>query len=150
MGRILGLDVGERRIGVAISDPDGRLAVPLRILERQQSPADAQAITDLARAEGVEVLVVGHPVTLDGTIGPQARTVRAFADELAQASGLPLELWDERLTSVQAERARPGRRRGGAKGERRRPAPVDDLAAALLLQSYLDRHRPDVAPASEP
>jgi putative Holliday junction resolvase len=150
MGRILGLDVGERRIGVAISDPEGRLAVPLRILERRSDDADAQAIAHLARAEGAGALVVGYPLSLDGSIGPQARRVQAFARRLAEASGLPLELRDERLTSVQAERA-PTRPRGRApKGARRRRAPADDLAAAIMLQSYLDRHRPDSPPPSGP
>ena len=150
VGRILGLDLGERRIGVAISDPERRLAVPLRILERQGDAADAQAITDLARAEGVATLVVGHPITLAGDAGPQARRVEAFADRLAKASGLPLELWDERFTSVQAERTPAGPRKGGTKRGRRRHAPADDLAAAILLQSYLDRLRHQAAPATEP
>ena len=137
MGRILGLDVGERRIGVAISDPEGRLAVPLRILERRGEAADAQAIADLARAEAVEALVVGYPVSLTGDAGPQARLVQAFARRVAEATGLPLELQDERLTSVQAERARRP-----ARGARRRRAPADDSAAAIILQAYLDRRRP--------
>jgi len=148
VGRILGLDVGERRIGLAISDPERRLAVPLRILERRGEAVDAQAIIDLARAERVEVLVVGHPLTLAGAVGPQARQVEAFAQRLADASGLPLELWDERLSSVQAERAPPGPRARRAKGGRRQ-GPADDVAAAILLQSYLDRRRAEAAPASE-
>ena len=150
VGRILGLDLGERRIGVAISDPERRLAVPLRILERQGDAADAQAIIDLARAEGVATLVVGHPITLAGAAGAQAKRVEAFADRLAKASGLPLELWDERFTSVQAERTPAGPRKGGTKRGRRRRAPSDDLAAAILLQSYLDRLRLEAAPATEP
>lgn len=150
MERILGLDVGERRIGVAISAPEGRLAVPLRVLERRSDAADAQAIADLARAEEAEALVVGYPISLDGSIGPQARRVQNFARRLAEASGLPLELWDERLTSVQAERAQTGARRRAPKGARRRRTPTDDLAAALILQSYLDRHRSDSPPPSGP
>lgn len=149
VGRILGLDLGERRIGVAISDPDRRLAVPLRILERQDDATDAQAIIDLARAEGVTTLVVGHPITLAGAAGAQAKRVEAFADRLAKASGLPLELWDERFTSVQAERTPAVPRKGGIKRRRRRRAPADDLAAAILLQSYLDRLRLEAAPATE-
>lgn len=145
MGRILGLDVGERRIGVAISAPEGRLAVPLRVLERRGEAADAQAIADLARAEGAEALVVGYPLSLDGSAGPQARRVEAFARLLASASGLPLELWDERLSSVQAERPPAGPARRRARGSRRRRPPADDLAAAIILQSYLDRRLPDAA-----
>ncbi len=146
MGRILGLDVGERRIGVAISAPEGRLAVPLRILECQGDAADVRVIADLARAEQAEALVVGHPLSLDGSVGSQARRVEAFARRLAEESGLPLELWDERLTSVQAERAPAGPARRAAKGGRRRRAPADDVAAAIILQGYLDRHRPSSGP----
>jgi putative Holliday junction resolvase len=132
--RILGLDVGERRIGLAISTPEGHLAVPLRVLERLRDDSDIEAIASLARAEQVEILVVGHPLSMDGSAGPQAQRVEAFARLLAKATGLPFELCDERLTSVQAERAvRPLR------GRRR--APSDDLAAAIILQSYLDRQR---------
>ena len=141
VGRILGLDVGERRIGVAISDPEGRLAVPLRILERRDEAADMEAIVDLARSEGVDALVVGYPISLSGEAGPQARRVQAFARQLADVSGLPTELRDERLTTVQAERAPgPTRAARGRRGARRR-APADDLAATIILQSYLDRRR---------
>ena len=140
VGRVLGLDVGERRIGVAISDPERRLAVPFRIVERREDASDVQTIVDLARDEKVEALVIGHPITLKGTVGPQARQVEAFAERLAEASGLPLELWDERLTTVQAQRSLTGarKRRGGPSRSRSR---VDDVAAAIMLQSYLDRHR---------
>ena len=142
VGRILGLDIGERRIGVAISDPEGRLAVPLRILERRDEAADLEAIADLARSEGVDALVVGYPISLSGEAGPQARQVQAFAHQLAGVSGLPTELRDERLTSVQAERAPgPVRAARGRRGARRRRPPADDLAAAIILQSYLDRRR---------
>lgn len=149
MGRILGLDIGERRIGVAISDPERRLAVPLRILERRGDAADAEDISDLARAEGVGALVVGYPISLNGAIGLQARRVQAFASRLSKTTGLPMELWDERLSSVQAERQRPPPRRGRTKGGRRRRAPADDLAAAIILQSYLDRRRAQAGPFPE-
>ena len=139
MGRILGLDVGERRIGLAISTPEGRLAVPLRVLERRHVAADLEAIAALARSEQVETLVIGHPLSMDGTAGVQARRVEAFARALAKVAGLPFELWDERLSSVQAERSvRPLRRK--------RRAPADDVAAAIILQSYLDRQQSGAAP----
>jgi putative Holliday junction resolvase len=144
------LDVGERRIGVAISAPEGRLAVPLRVLERRGDEADAQAIAELARDQDAAALVVGDPLSLDGSAGPQACRVRTFADRLATATGLPLELWDERLTSVQAARAQVGPRKRAARGTKKRRAPADDLAAAIILQSYLDRHRPDTPSATEP
>lgn len=149
MGRILGLDVGERRIGVAISDPDGRLAVPLRILESRGDAGDARAIAELARAEDAAALVVGDPLSLDGSTGPQANRVRAFARQLAETTGLPLRLWDERLTSAQVQRTQAGSRKRAARGARRRRAPADDLAAAIILQSYLDRHRSDTPTGSE-
>lgn len=133
MPRILGLDVGERRIGLAISTPEGRLAVPLRILEREREATAIEAITAVARAEGAAALVVGYPLSLDGSVGPQARRIEAFARRLRQSSGLPVELWDERLTSVQAERSLTGTRAHG---------PVDDIAAAIILQSYLDGQQP--------
>lgn len=140
MGRIIGLDLGERRIGVAISDPERRVAVPLRILERRGDADAARAVADLARDEGVDALVVGHPLTLAGEIGPQAKQVQRFAERLGETCHLRIELWDERLTSVQAERAAHGPRGRKTKGVRRR-GPTDDLAATVLLQSYLDRHR---------
>lgn len=124
--------MGERRIGLAISTPEGRLAVPLRVLERKNEASDLEVIASLAKTEAVEALVIGHPRSLDGSVGPQARRVEAFARRLGEATGLRVELWDERLTSVQAERsARAGGRRG----------PSDDIAAAIILQTYLDRQQ---------
>jgi len=134
VGRILGLDVGERRIGVAISTPEGGLAIPLRVLERRDLAADLAAIASLAREEGIEALVIGHPLSMSGAAGQQAHRVEGFAQQLAKATGLRYELWDERLSSVQAERSV-----GPARGRRR--APADDVAAAIILQSYLDRQR---------
>ena len=140
--------MGERRIGLAISDPEGRLAVPLRVIERRDEAGDAQAIAEIAAAEGATALVAGYPLSLDGSAGPQARRVEAFARRVAEASGLPLELCDERLTSVQAERGRVGSGKRTGRGARRRRAPTDDLAAAIILQSYLDRHRAAAEPAT--
>jgi putative Holliday junction resolvase len=139
VGRILALDVGERRIGLAISDPEGLVAVPLRILERTKEPADLQAILEIAHAEGVDTLLVGNPISMTGHIGPQAQRVRSFGHRLAQAASLPLVLWDERLSSAEAERFAPQGRGGKRRGSRR--VPKDDIAAALVLQSYLDRRR---------
>ncbi len=142
MTRILGLDVGERRIGVAISTPEGGLAVPLRVLERSEESADLRAIAELARAEEVTTIVVGHPISLDGSRGAQARSIEAFARSLAETSGLAVELADERFTSVEAKRAEAKRGRNqSSRSQRARRAPVDDLAAAIILQAYLDRRR---------
>jgi putative Holliday junction resolvase len=133
MGRYLGIDAGERRIGLAVSLPEGRLAVPLRVLESKGDDADARTIRDVAREEDVETIVLGHPLSLDGSAGPQAKRVEAFAAVLRDVSGLPVKMWDERLSTAQAARtAPPGRR-----GKNRRPR--DDVAAAIILQAYLDR-----------
>jgi putative Holliday junction resolvase len=152
-GRILALDVGERRIGLAISDPDGRVAVPLETLERRDEDADLHALAGLVEREDVQVVVVGLPLSLDGSVGPQAERTQGFARRLAEAVARPLEMWDERLSTVAAERAlappsasgRRERRRTGA-GERRRPperrqGARDALAATLILQAYLDSRR---------
>ena len=130
MARILGIDLGERRIGIAISSPEGRLALPLRILDSRDGLADAQAIEQIARAEDVERLVLGHPLTMEGKIGPQARKVGEFAQTLRDVTGLPVDLRDERLSTAQARQS--AKQTGGAR------KPVDDVAAAVILQGYLD------------
>jgi putative Holliday junction resolvase len=144
VARILGLDVGERRIGVAISDPEGRIAVPLRVVDRTSAEA---TIVGIAHAEQAELIVLGLPLSMDGTVGAQARLVQSFGNGLAQATGLPIEYWDERLSSVQAERtgAAAGRRASRKAGRRK---PSDDLAAAIILQGYLDRQRAGREPDS--
>jgi putative Holliday junction resolvase len=135
VGRILGIDVGERHIGIAVSTPEGHLAVPLRVMESQGQEADVRAIAAVAQAEDVVALVVGYPRSLSGKAGAQARRVASFANSLRQASALPVELWDERLSSRQAQRAAPGGRNKKAKVR------SDDIAAAIVLQAYLDRMR---------
>jgi len=160
-GRVLALDVGERRIGLAISDPDGRVAVPLETLERREEDADLHALAGLVEREDVQIVVVGLPLSLDGSVGAQAERTQEFARRLAKAVARPLEMWDERLSTVAAERAlappqpsgRRERRRADARrsgrsgiGQRRR-APErrqgarDALAATLILQAYLDSRR---------
>lgn len=135
--RVLGLDVGERRIGVAISDPDGRLAVPLQVLERRGVRQDAAALAELAARESAGRVVVGLPVSLSGEEGPQAQAVRRFGDVLAGALSIPVVYWDERLSTVEADRLL------AAAGERarRRRGWRDAVAAALVLQAYLDAQR---------
>jgi len=150
--RVLALDVGERRIGLAISDPEGRVAVPLETLERRDEDADLRALAELVERESVQAVVVGLPLSLDGSVGPQAERTQEFARRVAEAVSRPLEMWDERLSTVAAERALsppgpPGRRgRRLRAGERRRPPERrqearDALAATLILQAYLDSHR---------
>lgn len=136
--RALGIDFGERRIGLAISDPAGRLAVPLQTIERETDRKAIGKIAEIAGREGVGRLVVGEPVGLDGERGPAARRARAFAERLKARTGLPLELVDEALTSVEA------RERLAASGARaadllRDPGRIDAVAAQILLQDALDR-----------
>lgn len=133
-GRILALDVGQRRIGLAVSDPLGLTAQGLRTLERANNREDFARLAQLATEWGVELLLVGHPITLSGAEGRQAESVRSFAAALSTRLGLPVKLWDERLTTREAQRVL---RQSGA-SIRKRARAVDRLAAVLLLQSYLD------------
>jgi len=137
---VLALDLGERRIGVAVSDPAGVIASPHTVLVRQADrEADHRAVADLVAEVGAERVVVGLPLSLDGTEGPAARAAREEAGELAAAVGVPVEVHDERLTTVTAERAlREGGRRGRKQRHKQRETVVDKVAAAVLLQSWLD------------
>ena len=136
---VLGLDVGERRVGVAVSDPERRLAVPLRSVGRDGA---IEALAVLAREYEVADVVVGLPLTLRGEAGPQAESASAFARELERRLRLPVHLWDERLSTQEAQRRvlAPSKRRG--RRERTpRPVDTDALAASIILQAYLDRQR---------
>jgi putative Holliday junction resolvase len=132
-GRVLGLDLGDVRIGVAISDPDRRLAVPLGTV-RTGAPADLRAIAKLVEENEVAIVVVGHPLSLSGEAGPRARQAEGFAEALSAALAVPVVLHDERLSTVEADRAL---RATGASGRVRRRS-IDRSAAAIILQSYLD------------
>jgi putative holliday junction resolvase len=139
--RILGIDPGEKRIGIAISDPAGRVAVPVSVLTRQGRNSFAE-LSELATREGVELIVVGAALAPDGGAGLQARRGERFGRELSDASGIPVVFWDERFSSQNAMRAlcSLGVRR------RQRKREIDATAAAMILQDYLDSHpRPDVA-----
>ena len=133
----MGLDVGGRRIGVAVSDETWLIATPLRYVER--GPRDRAELRRLAAEYGVGRLVVGLPTGLSGREGPQAAEVRAYAEALAADLGLPLDYWDERLTSAIAERTLIAA--GTRRADRRER--IDAVAAAVILQDYLDaaRHR---------
>lgn len=136
--RALGIDLGAKRIGIALSDSDGRLATPYDVVTRtKDKAADHRKIAALAAETGAEVLVVGLPLGLDGRSGRSASAARREADELAAATGLPVELWDERLTTVTAERDLAAI---GLKGPARRKV-VDKVAASVLLQAWLDHRR---------
>ena len=132
--RCLGLDIGDRRIGVALSDPDGILASPLTIIERSDDSQDIKAITDIINKHQVGQVIVGLPRSLDGSLGGQAEKVKEFADRLAEQIEIPLEYRDERLTTVMAQRLKQAS--GGRKG--RGKTRYDAEAAALILQNYLD------------
>jgi putative Holliday junction resolvase len=134
--RALGLDLGAKRIGVAVSDRSGTIASPLTVVERTRSQADDhRRIAALVVEEEAEAVVVGLPLSLDGTLGPAAAGVQAEVAELSTALPVPVELFDERLTTVSAERALlEARMRRDA---RRRV--VDKVAAAVMLQTWLDR-----------
>lgn len=134
MTRTFGLDVGTRTIGVAVSDPTATLASPLTTIRRTGLRADLDALAALIAAHDVDRLVVGWPLQPDGREGPIARKVAALADAITAHTGLPVERWDERMTSKLAERYLI---EGGARRETRRQV-VDKVAAALILQGWLD------------
>lgn len=133
--RSLGIDFGEKRIGLAISDPGGRFALPLATLERRNDRSALRQIAEIAREQGVGRLVLGEPVGLDGQRGANAERVRRFGERLAELTGLPLELVNEALTTVEAQE----RLREVGIDPRKEPARIDALAAQILLQEVLDR-----------
>ncbi|MFP5256008.1 MAG: Holliday junction resolvase RuvX [Acidimicrobiia bacterium] len=136
--RALGIDLGAKRIGVALSDSAGTLATPYEVVARSgDRQRDHRRLAALAEEAGAEVLVVGLPRSLDGRDGPAALAARAEAAELAAAVGLPVELWDERLTTVTAERDLMAL---DLKGPARRKV-IDKVAASVLLQAWLDHRR---------
>ena len=139
MGPLLALDLGDRRIGVAISDPTGTLARPLTTIIRSTVRADFEAVARLLKEHAAVRIVVGLPLSLNGTEGPQARKTRRYAQRLAQAIAVPIEFWDERHSSTRASEILR------AKGTHRRPArgEIDAIAAAVILQAYLDAKRPE-------
>jgi len=138
-GRILAIDPGERRIGVAGADLGLRVAIPLTTIEG--GPDAVEAVARLVEEEGARALVVGLPLSLSGALGPQAQRAQALAEALAERLSIPVLTWDERLTSTEARRRLSG---GGGRRDKRK---VDALAAAIILQAYLDSQRP-VGPPS--
>ncbi len=138
--RVLGLDLGVRRIGVALSDPTGTIASPLETLQRRAGKRPPLArLENLARAHAAERIVVGLPLDLRGSETPWCREVRTVGDALAQRLGLPVSYVDERFTSVRAEKAVRGM--GLRKSQREEKGRVDAAAAALILQAWLDGPR---------
>ena len=132
--RIMGLDLGDKKIGVAVSDPLGITALGLEpFLSRGLASRDAEALSEMARKYGVNLIVVGLPRNMDGSYGPRAQKTREFAELLKKVSGLEVVLWDERLTTVTAEKLLISA--GTSRAKRKKIN--DKLAAVLILQSYL-------------
>jgi len=133
--RYLGLDIGTRRIGVAVSDELGLTAQPLLTLERRSNRReDLRSLARLCRRFGVAAIVVGNPLHLSGELSPQAARTQAFAAALGELTGLPIQLWDERLTTREAHQILY---EAGHERQKHRKV-VDQVAATLILQSYLD------------
>jgi len=138
MKRLLGLDVGRRRIGIALSDPLGLTAQPLEVWRSRGIGEDVAHIKEVCARVGVTRIVLGKPLRTDGTEGPEVLYVRAFAEALAAAiPDVEIALWDERFTTQEAERSLMQQ---GLDGRRRRQV-VDMAAAALILQAYMERSR---------
>ncbi len=132
--RILGLDVGDKRIGVAVSDPMGWTAQGLEVLMREDSGSDILRLKEIVKEYHVEAIVVGIPKNMDGTLGEQAEKVHEYIEALKEALGLPMIPWDERLSTVAAERSLLEADMSRAKRKR----VIDKVAAVLILQGYLD------------
>lgn len=135
--RVLGIDMGQKRIGIAISDEMGITAQALKTVVRVGTETDLEAICSLVREYGVTEIVIGYPRNLNGTPGRHAEEYAAFGRELQKKSGVPVYFWDERLTTVAAEKALLE----GNMERRRRRRVIDRVAACLLLESYLNRKR---------
>jgi len=138
MRRILGLDVGERRIGVALSDPLGLTAQRLAVLQRRDPVTDFKTIAALATGHHAEAIVVGLPLTMQGVVGTQAGRIMAFVEQLRVHVRCPVHVVDERLTTVEGERALLAT----DASRRKRKQLIDQVAAQLILQAYLDAHAP--------
>jgi putative Holliday junction resolvase len=133
-GRVLGLDLGDARIGVAISDPDRRLAVGIGTIHVGQPPGELKAVAKLVAEHDASLVVLGLPLSLSGETGPAARKAEGFAEALRAVLHVPVTLQDERLSTAEAERSL---REAGLKGAGRRRF-VDAAAAAVILQAWLD------------
>jgi putative Holliday junction resolvase len=132
--QVIALDVGERRIGVAVSDPTGTLATPHSVIRRRSKAEDFAAVARLVDELGIKRVIVGLPLSLNGEMGPQARRVTRYAQALAQTLDVPVEFHDERYSTVTADALL-------AESGRKRRVPIDAAAAAVILQDYLESRR---------
>ena len=133
IGRALALDIGGARIGIAVCDPDGIVCTPRQAIARTDIRGDIATIVEIAHREGVERIVAGLPLTMAGRRGTQAQAVLRFCTELRSRCGLPVETWDERLTTVEAQ----ARLREAGVHPSREKGRLDSAAAALILEAYL-------------
>lgn len=131
---ILALDYGEKRLGFAVSDPDGVIAMPLRVVEAHNEKLAIDAVRRICEETDADKLVVGLPLNMNGTKGPMAAKVKAFADNLSKQISIPIEKWDERLSTSAAERVLLD----ADMSRRKRKKVRDKLAAQVILQGYLD------------
>jgi len=132
--RILSLDIGERRIGFALSDPTCTIAQGLKLYVRGSHSQDVAEVSNLVHEYGVEKIVVGLPKSLDGSLNEKAQGIVSFADNLGKATGLPVDLWDERFSSNEAHRIFDM----ASVNRKKRKASIDMMAAQIILQGYLD------------
>lgn len=145
MSRTLGVDYGERRVGLAVSDPVGILATVLRVADVRSEAEAVEAVRTACRETEADRIVIGLPLTLRGTHGPMAVKVQAFARAVETATGIPVKLWDERFSTAQVERLM----RSADLGAVHRKGLRDKLAAQVTLQSFLDAEGWAEAPAAE-
>lgn len=134
MKRIAAIDFGQKRLGFAISDEKKRMALPWMVAEAGKDPVAAAVKAMGPRLKEIEKIVVGYPLLMTGKVGPMAEMARKFAEEIEKATGIPIVLWDERLSSKEAERGRLELNR------KERSKTIDSAAATIFLQSYLEAH----------
>ncbi|WP_291735531.1 Holliday junction resolvase RuvX [Leisingera sp. F5] len=137
MHALMGLDLGTKTIGVAVSDRIGAVATPLETVKRKKFSADAARLLEIIQARDISGILLGLPRNMDGTEGPRCQSTRAFARNLAQLTDLPVSFWDERLSTVAAEKALLE----ADTTRKRRAEVIDHVAASYILQGALDRMR---------
>ncbi len=145
-GRLLGLDVGSKTIGLALSDTRRQIASPLETIRRRKLQQDLATLRALLQAHDIQALVIGLPVNMDGSEGPRAQSTRAFVRNIAPHFALPMVFWDERLSTLAAERVMLA----ADMSRKRRGALIDQMAATYILQGALDRLRHLAAPSQTP